>query len=285
MANAVSDSTFDQEVLKSTEPVLVDFFAEWCGPCKAMAPALEQVAKEMQGKVKVVKLDVDQNPAVTGKYGIRAMPTLILFKNGQVTAQHTALQVQLLAIGEDLDRVESKPLPIVDPQGQRQPVGEIHQIFVLDFSAGYLRGQAIVTAGEIRTWVVYLVCRTVRCRTAGGNIAITKRAKCFPEALLLWPIPVVDEHPIVHAALPLSEFFARHPPLLPRGALQEVQEVAEKLLHLITIPQVVWRRRFGGGRGHHDAEAKTVMRDGAEGIFIGHIITDIDRHHLRPIQT
>jgi thioredoxin 1 len=94
MANAVSDNTFDQEVLKSTEPVLVDFFAEWCGPCKAMAPALDQVAKEMEGKLKVVKLDVDQNPAVTGKYGIRAMPTLILFKNGQVTAQHTGALVQ-----------------------------------------------------------------------------------------------------------------------------------------------------------------------------------------------
>ncbi len=91
MANAVSDSTFDQEVLKSTEPVLVDFFAEWCGPCKAMAPALEQIAKEMQGKLKVVKIDVDQNPRVTGTYGIRAMPTLILFKNGQVTAQHTGI--------------------------------------------------------------------------------------------------------------------------------------------------------------------------------------------------
>ena len=94
MANAVSDSTFEQEVLKSTEPVLVDFFAEWCGPCKAMAPALEQVAIEMQGKVKVVKLDVDQNPTVTGKYGIRAMPTLMLFKNGQVEAQHTGALVQ-----------------------------------------------------------------------------------------------------------------------------------------------------------------------------------------------
>jgi thioredoxin 1 len=94
MANAVSDSTFDQEVLKSTEPVLVDFFAEWCGPCKAMAPALEQVAKEMQGKIKVVKLDVDQNPSVTGKYGIRAMPTLIMFKNGKPAAQHTGALVQ-----------------------------------------------------------------------------------------------------------------------------------------------------------------------------------------------
>ena len=94
MANAVSDSTFEQEVLKSTEPVLVDFFAEWCGPCKAMAPALEQVAQEMASKVKVVKLDVDQNPTVTGKYGIRAMPTLMLFKNGQVAAQHTGALVQ-----------------------------------------------------------------------------------------------------------------------------------------------------------------------------------------------
>ena len=69
---------FEQEVLKSSEPVLVDFFAEWCGPCKAMAPALEQVAHEMKGKVKVAKLDVDQNPDVTGKYGIRAMPTLMI---------------------------------------------------------------------------------------------------------------------------------------------------------------------------------------------------------------
>jgi thioredoxin 1 len=90
----VSDKTFDLEVLQSAEPVLVDFFAEWCGPCKAMAPALEQVAREMKGKVKVVKLDVDQNPAVTGKYGIRAMPTLLLFKNGKVAAQHVGALVQ-----------------------------------------------------------------------------------------------------------------------------------------------------------------------------------------------
>ncbi|MDX2307734.1 MAG: thioredoxin [Hyphomicrobium sp.] len=91
---SVSDSTFDEIVLKSAEPVVVDFFAEWCGPCKAMAPALDQVAAEMQGKVKVVKVDVDQNPAITAKYNIRAMPTLIVFKNGEVAAQHVGALVQ-----------------------------------------------------------------------------------------------------------------------------------------------------------------------------------------------
>lgn len=94
MANAVTDASFDQEVLKATEPVLVDFHAKWCGPCKAMAPALDEVAKEMTGKVKIVKLDVDENPRVTGAYGIRAMPTLILFKGGKVAAQHTGALVQ-----------------------------------------------------------------------------------------------------------------------------------------------------------------------------------------------
>jgi thioredoxin 1 len=96
MANtpAVSDKTFDDEVLKSTEPVVVDFFAEWCGPCKAMAPALDQVAAEMKGKVKVVKVDVDQNPGITAKYGIRAMPTLMIFKDGKVAAQHVGALVQ-----------------------------------------------------------------------------------------------------------------------------------------------------------------------------------------------
>ena len=71
-----------------------DFFAEWCGPCKAMAPALEQVASEMQGKLKVVKLDVDQNPTVTQQYRIQAMPTLMIFKNGQVAAQRVGALVQ-----------------------------------------------------------------------------------------------------------------------------------------------------------------------------------------------
>lgn len=90
----VSDMTFDQEVLKSSEPVLVDFFAEWCGPCKAMAPALEQLASELKGKVKVVKVDVDQSPGITTKYAIRAMPTLMVFKGGQVAAQHVGAMVQ-----------------------------------------------------------------------------------------------------------------------------------------------------------------------------------------------
>jgi thioredoxin 1 len=91
---SVSDADFDKEVLKSTEPVLVDFFAEWCGPCKAMAPALEQVAAEMKGKVKVAKLDVDQNPQITQKYTIQAMPTLMIFKGGEKVAERIGALTQ-----------------------------------------------------------------------------------------------------------------------------------------------------------------------------------------------
>ena len=90
----VSDANFEKEVLQSSEPVLVDFFAEWCGPCKAMAPALEQVAAEMKGKVKVAKLDVDQNPEVTQKYAIQAMPTLLIFKGGKKVAERVCALVQ-----------------------------------------------------------------------------------------------------------------------------------------------------------------------------------------------
>ena len=91
---SVSDANFDKEVLKSSEPVLVDFFAEWCGPCKAMAPALEQVAADMKGKVKVAKLDVDQNPEVTQKYTIQAMPTLMIFKDGKKVAERVGALTQ-----------------------------------------------------------------------------------------------------------------------------------------------------------------------------------------------
>lgn len=94
MTAMVTDATFDAEVLKSKEPVVVDFFAEWCGPCKAMAPALEQVAKEMAGKVKVVKVDVDQSPEVTQKYRIQAMPTLMVFKDGKVASTQVGALVQ-----------------------------------------------------------------------------------------------------------------------------------------------------------------------------------------------
>lgn len=94
MVDAVSDATFEQIVLQSTEPVLVDFFAEWCGPCKAMAPALDEVAEEMRGKLKVVKLDVDKNPSAMKTYGIRSMPTLILFKDGKPVARRVGADAQ-----------------------------------------------------------------------------------------------------------------------------------------------------------------------------------------------
>ena len=83
----VTDATFEPEVLKSDLPVLVDYWAEWCGPCKMIAPALEDVAKAYAGRLTVAKLDIDANPATTSKYGIRGIPTLLLFKGGQVAAQ------------------------------------------------------------------------------------------------------------------------------------------------------------------------------------------------------
>ena len=83
----ISDASFDADVLKSEKPFLVDFWAEWCGPCKMIAPILEDVAKEYAGKVVIAKMDVDSNSDTPAKFGVRGIPTLILFKNGVATAQ------------------------------------------------------------------------------------------------------------------------------------------------------------------------------------------------------
>ena len=83
----VTDATFEADVLKSTEPVVVDFWAEWCGPCKMIGPSLEEISTEMAGKVKITKLNVDENPGVAGQLGIRSIPTLMIFKDGKLAAQ------------------------------------------------------------------------------------------------------------------------------------------------------------------------------------------------------
>ncbi len=83
---AVSDDSFERDVLKASAPVLVDFWAEWCGPCKMISPALEEIAQELDGRVTVAKINIDENPLTPQKYGVRGIPTLMLFKDGQVAA-------------------------------------------------------------------------------------------------------------------------------------------------------------------------------------------------------
>ncbi len=89
MAMEINDTNFDSSVLKAELPVLVDFWAPWCGPCRSVAPILDEVAEDFKGKVNVVKMNVDENQTTPGQYGIRAIPTLILFKNGEVIDQIT----------------------------------------------------------------------------------------------------------------------------------------------------------------------------------------------------
>ena len=86
MAQAVTDTSFEAEVLKSSEPVMVDFWAEWCGPCKMLSPIVDEIANDLKGRVKVVKVNIDENPHTPTKYGVRGIPTLMLFKGGQLAA-------------------------------------------------------------------------------------------------------------------------------------------------------------------------------------------------------
>ena len=89
MTKAVTDADFESVVLKSSKPVVVDFWAEWCGPCKQIGPALEEISKELAGKVEIVKMNVDENQDHPSKYNIRGIPTLLIFKDGKIIAQKT----------------------------------------------------------------------------------------------------------------------------------------------------------------------------------------------------
>jgi thioredoxin 1 len=87
----ITNENFESDVLKSEEPVLMDFWAEWCGPCKMLAPILDQIAEEYKGRVQIAKLDVEESQSIAMKFGVRSIPTLILFKDGVVEAQHVGM--------------------------------------------------------------------------------------------------------------------------------------------------------------------------------------------------
>ena len=87
MTISVTDDSFEADVLKADKPVVVDFWAEWCGPCKQIAPALDEIAAEMADQIVVAKVNIDDNPGTPGKYGVRGIPTLLLFKDGEIVSQ------------------------------------------------------------------------------------------------------------------------------------------------------------------------------------------------------
>jgi len=103
MSATVTDANFDKDVLGANGPVVVDFWAEWCGPCRMISPALEEIAKEMEGKVAIAKLNVDENPNIMMRYGVRSIPTLIMFKNGEPTS----MQVGAVPKGRLTDWIKS----------------------------------------------------------------------------------------------------------------------------------------------------------------------------------
>ncbi|MEM7694909.1 MAG: thioredoxin [Pseudomonadota bacterium] len=102
-ASTVTDASFEADVIQSNEPVVVDFWAEWCGPCKMIAPSLEEISAEMGGQVKIAKLNVDENQETAMKYGVRSIPTLIMFKNGEQVSQ----QVGAAPKGKLVDWIKS----------------------------------------------------------------------------------------------------------------------------------------------------------------------------------
>jgi len=108
MATTVTEQSFEEEVLQSDKPVIVDFWAEWCGPCHAVAPVLDRIVEESNGDLKLVKVNIDEQPALSQRFGVQSIPTMILFKNGEPAAS---------AIGAQPKPALEKALGLVDPEG------------------------------------------------------------------------------------------------------------------------------------------------------------------------